>query len=57
MTQLTRKGVKFQWTEKCKKSFQELKQKLISAPVLAIPEGSEVLLSIVMHRNKVWDVY
>lgn len=41
MTQLTRKGVKFQWTEKCEKSFQELKQKLVSAPVLAIPEGSE----------------
>ncbi|XP_022883139.1 uncharacterized protein LOC111399887 [Olea europaea var. sylvestris] len=41
MTQLTRKGVKFQWTEKCEKCFQELKQRLVSAPVLIIPDGSD----------------
>ncbi|XP_022871480.1 uncharacterized protein LOC111390648 [Olea europaea var. sylvestris] len=41
MTQLTRKGVKFQWTEKYEKCFQELKQRLVSALVLTIPEGSE----------------
>lgn len=41
MMQLTRKGVKFQWTDKCEQSFQELKQMLISAPVLTVPEGTE----------------
>ncbi|XP_022880699.1 uncharacterized protein LOC111397969 [Olea europaea var. sylvestris] len=39
MTQLTRKGVKFQWTEKCEKCFQELKQRLVSAHVLTILDG------------------
>ncbi|CAI9767226.1 unnamed protein product [Fraxinus pennsylvanica] len=41
MTQLTRQGIKFQWTERCEKSFQELKQKLVASPILAIPEGSD----------------
>jgi hypothetical protein len=41
MTQLTRKGTKFVWTEKCEQSFQELKDRLVSAPVLTIPDGSE----------------
>ncbi|XP_022857500.1 uncharacterized protein LOC111378518 [Olea europaea var. sylvestris] len=41
MTQLTRKGVKFQWIDKYEQSFQELKQQLVIVPVLTIPEGSE----------------
>ncbi|XP_057793178.1 uncharacterized protein LOC131009787, partial [Salvia miltiorrhiza] len=39
MTQLLRKGIKFSWTEECEKSFQELKKKLTTAPVLAVPPG------------------
>ncbi|XP_075515443.1 uncharacterized protein LOC142550090 [Primulina tabacum] len=35
---LTRKNVKFVWNEACDHSFQELKAKLTSTPVLAIPE-------------------
>ena len=38
---LTRKGVKFEWTDKCEGSFQTLKEKLTSAPVLTLPEGNE----------------
>ena len=38
MTRLTRKGVKFVWSETCEKSFQELKVRLTTAPVLIIPE-------------------
>jgi len=38
MTQLTQKGVKFEWNEACEQSFQELKKRLTSAPVLIIPE-------------------
>ena len=41
LTTLTRKGVKFNWGESQKKSFQELKDRLTSAPVLAIPSGTE----------------
>ncbi|XP_073121220.1 uncharacterized protein [Henckelia pumila] len=40
LTSLTRKGVKFLWSEQCDKSFAELKERLISVPVLAIPEGT-----------------
>ena len=40
LTQLTRKNVKFVWKEECEKSFQELKQRLITAPVLTIPSGT-----------------
>ena len=39
MTQVTRKNAKFVWTEECEKSFQELKQRLVTAPVLTIPSN------------------
>lgn len=41
LTQLTRKGLKFVWSEKCEHNFQKLKDRLVSAPVLAIPEELE----------------
>ncbi|GKE27503.1 putative reverse transcriptase domain-containing protein [Tanacetum coccineum] len=41
MTKLTQKSVKFDWGEKEEAAFQMLKQKLCSAPILALPEGSE----------------
>ncbi|GJS69081.1 putative reverse transcriptase domain-containing protein [Tanacetum coccineum] len=39
MTKLTQKGVKFDWGEKEENAFQLIKQKLCSAPILALPEG------------------
>ena len=36
MTRLTQKAVKFEWSEECEQSFQELKRRLVSAPVLAL---------------------
>ncbi|XP_052197237.1 uncharacterized mitochondrial protein AtMg00860-like [Diospyros lotus] len=45
ITKLIRKEVKFEWTAKCEDSFQELKDKLTSTPVLAMPsepDGSVV---------------
>ncbi|GJX77487.1 putative reverse transcriptase domain-containing protein [Tanacetum coccineum] len=41
MTKLTQKSVKFNWGEKEETAFQTLKQRLCSAPILALPEGSE----------------
>ncbi|XP_073025121.1 uncharacterized protein [Primulina eburnea] len=41
LTQLTQKGVRFQWSEACERSFQELKHRLTTAPVLSIPTENE----------------
>ncbi|XP_025640485.1 uncharacterized protein [Arachis hypogaea] len=41
MTKLTRKEVPFVWTSECEESFQTLKQRLTSAPVLMLPEPHE----------------
>jgi len=35
--ELTRKGVTFEWTAACQASFEQLKSKLVEAPVLAYP--------------------
>lgn len=37
LTRLTRKDTPFAWTPDCERSFQELKCRLTSAPVLALP--------------------
>ncbi|MBI0427670.1 RNase H-like domain-containing protein, partial [Psychrobacter sp. NG27] len=38
LTKLTRKNEKFVWNEKCDQSFQELKRRLTTAPVLILPD-------------------
>ncbi|GJU72350.1 retrotransposon protein, putative, ty3-gypsy subclass [Tanacetum coccineum] len=64
MTKLTQKNVKFDWSDKAEAAFQLLKQKLCSAPILALPEGSENFVvycdvsrkglgAILMQREKV----
>ncbi|XP_073056884.1 uncharacterized protein [Primulina eburnea] len=64
LTTLTRKTVKFEWTNECQQSFQELKDKLTSAPVLSLPEGVEDFVvftdaskkglgAVLMQRGKV----
>nr|GEZ86810.1 putative reverse transcriptase domain-containing protein [Tanacetum cinerariifolium]GEZ90069.1 putative reverse transcriptase domain-containing protein [Tanacetum cinerariifolium] len=64
MMKLTQKGIKFDWVEKEENAFQLIKQKLCSAPILALPEGSKdfvvycdashkVLGAVVMQREKV----
>ncbi|XXG82456.1 hypothetical protein AAC387_Pa10g0402 [Persea americana] len=37
MTKLTRKNEPFVWTDECEASFQELKNRLTSAPILTLP--------------------
>nr|GEV11713.1 putative reverse transcriptase domain-containing protein [Tanacetum cinerariifolium] len=41
LTNAPAKGIKFDWGEKEENAFQLIKQKLCSAPILALPEGSE----------------
>nr|GEU85405.1 putative reverse transcriptase domain-containing protein [Tanacetum cinerariifolium] len=53
MTKLTQKKVKFEWGDKQEEDFQVIKQKLCSAPILALPKGSEDSLFTVMLRSKV----
>ena len=44
LTNLLHKGVKFEWTDKCQESFQALKDKLTSPPVLAPPDTQKDFL-------------
>ena len=41
LTKLIRKEEKFIWSEACQNSFDELKQRLTTAPVVTLPLGSE----------------
>jgi hypothetical protein len=41
LTKLTCKKVRFVWSKEYEESFQELKKRLTSAPVLAFPSGTE----------------
>nr|GEY56738.1 putative nucleotidyltransferase, ribonuclease H [Tanacetum cinerariifolium] len=43
LTKLMRKGEKFVWDEEREKSFEELKKRLVSAPILTLPSGSSEL--------------
>ena len=38
MTALLEKNAKFVWTKQCQDSFEELKKRLTSAPVLILPD-------------------
>nr|GEX50530.1 putative reverse transcriptase domain-containing protein [Tanacetum cinerariifolium] len=52
MTKLTQKKVKFEWGNKQEAAFQLLKQKLCSAPILSLPNGSEDFIVYCDASNK-----
>ena len=41
LTKLTKKDVKYDWVDASQQSFEELKGRLTSAPVLALPNGRD----------------
>jgi hypothetical protein len=41
MTELLKKGVKFEWSQKCEDAFHALRQHLTTAPVLAQPDNTK----------------
>nr|GFB15940.1 putative reverse transcriptase domain-containing protein [Tanacetum cinerariifolium] len=64
LTKLTQKNKTYEWGEEEEEAFQLLKDKLCSAPILALPEGSEDFViycdaslkgygAVLMHREKV----
>ena len=44
LTCLTRKGIRFIWSDKCEASFQTLKELLTNAPILVVSEGNHDLV-------------
>ena len=64
LTKLTQKKAKYQCSEACEKSFQELKDRLTSAPISTLPEGNDCFVvycdasrvglgSVLMQHGKV----
>nr|GFB72951.1 putative reverse transcriptase domain-containing protein [Tanacetum cinerariifolium] len=54
ITKLTQRKVKFEWGDKQEAAFQLLKQKLCSAPILALPEGSKDFIVCCDASTKGW---
>ncbi|GJY89501.1 putative reverse transcriptase domain-containing protein [Tanacetum coccineum] len=64
LTKLTQKNKKYEWGKEEEEAFQTLKQKLCSAPILALPEGTKDFMvycdaslkgygAVLMQREKV----
>ena len=51
LTKLTRKDVKYDWVDACQLSFKELKGRLTSAPVLALPDERD---GFVVYSDASW---
>jgi len=51
LTNLTRKTMKYSWTERYEQAFQELKKRIMSAPILTLPSRTDGFVVTV------WGVY
>ncbi|XP_073362399.1 uncharacterized protein [Aegilops tauschii subsp. strangulata] len=54
MTELLKKEKKFVWTDECEASFQELKQRLVTAPVLTLPDIHKDFQKDLNLRQRRW---
>jgi hypothetical protein len=50
LTSLLEKGKEFKWDEACQKCFEELKERLTTAPVLIMPDIHKGFVCIAMHH-------
>ncbi|GJV33898.1 putative reverse transcriptase domain-containing protein [Tanacetum coccineum] len=68
LTTLTQKKATFEWGDKQEATFQTLKKKLCTAPILALPQGAEDLIvycnashkglaAVLMQNEKIWRHY
>ena len=42
LTQLTRKDQSFSWTDECETCFEDMKRRLTTVPILAIPDTTKM---------------
>jgi hypothetical protein len=49
---LTEKGRKFEWTNECQTAFEELKNRLVSSPILVHPDFSKKFILDTDASNK-----
>ncbi|KAK4397687.1 Retrovirus-related Pol polyprotein from transposon.6 [Sesamum angolense] len=52
LTNLLKKNAPFNWNDKCAQSFEELKKRLTSAPILALPSGYGGYAYILMLHDR-----
>ena len=57
MTELLKNGVPFVWSSKCEASFQELKSKLTTTPILTLPDIRKDLVVYCDTSRQGLDVY
>ncbi|KAL0362171.1 UNVERIFIED_CONTAM: Transposon Tf2-11 polyprotein [Sesamum calycinum] len=72
LTNLLKKNAPFNWNDKCAQSFEELKKRLTSAAILALPSGNgryvlrphemnypthDLELATIVHALKIWRHY
>jgi hypothetical protein len=56
MTKLFKKGVRYEWSQKCEDAFHTLRQHLTTAPVLAQPNNTKPFDVYCDALALVWDV-
>jgi hypothetical protein len=57
MTELLKKVVKYDWSQKCEDAFHTLRQHLTTAPVLGQPNNHDLELAAIVHALKIWRHY
>jgi hypothetical protein len=57
MTSLLEKVKEFKWSRECQDSFNQLKLKLMSPPMLVMPDLQKGFAYIVMRAARAWDVF
>ncbi|KAL0453992.1 UNVERIFIED_CONTAM: Transposon Tf2-11 polyprotein [Sesamum latifolium] len=54
LTNLLKKNAPFHWNDRCAQSFEELKKRLTSAPILALPSGGGGYVKELNLRQRRW---